>query len=204
MRPGPGRQHADAVGDEHRLGDRVGDEQHGRRQLLAQPGEEVAHVGPGDLVEGGERLVHQQQRRAEGHRPHQRDALLHPARQLVRVGVGEVLEAHVGEQLGRGRAAHRRAATVDVEEQPGVGGDGAPGQQGRRLRDEADALARSGVVRAGAVDRDVTRRRLVEPADEPQQGRLAAAAGAEHGDDLPGLDREVDGVEGLAAHRTAW
>ena len=110
MRPGPLRQHDDTVGEVHRLGDRVGDEHDRRRQRLAQPGEEVAHVGAGDLVEGGERLVHQQQRRAERHRPDEGDALLHAARQLVRVGVGEVGEADLGEQFGGrpGRVARWR------------------------------------------------------------------------------------------------
>ena len=77
-------------------------------ERLAQPGQQVAHVGPGDLVEGGERLVHQEQRRAERHRPHEGDALLHAARQLVRVGVGELAEADLGEQLDRVRAGVRR------------------------------------------------------------------------------------------------
>ena len=82
--------------------------------LLAQPHQQVAHVGAGDLVEGGERLVHEQQRRAERERPHEGDALLHAARQLVRVGVGEVPEADLGEQIvglpvGRpGRLLRRR------------------------------------------------------------------------------------------------
>ena len=82
----------------------MGDEQDRRRERLAQAGQEVAHVGAGDLVEGGERLVHQQQRRAERDGAHEGDALLHAARQLVRVGVGEVRETDVGEQLGGRRA----------------------------------------------------------------------------------------------------
>ena len=114
-----------------------------RRQRLAQPGQQVAHVGAGDLVEGGERLVHQQQRRAEGDGAHEGDALLHAARQLVRVGVGELGQADLVEQLGRRRAvAPVVAPAVDVQQQAGVGLDRAPRQQGRRLGHEADALAR--------------------------------------------------------------
>ena len=151
----------------------------------------------GDLVERGERLVHQQQRRAECHRPHERDALLHAARQLVGVGAGEVGEPDVGEQVERiGRLADGDAA-VDVEQQPGVGGDGAPRQEAGGLRDEADALGRPGVVRRGAVDGDRAGRRLVEAADQAQQRRLAAAARTEHGDDLAGRHVEVDPGERL-------
>ena len=159
---------------------------------LAQAGEEVAHVLAGDLVEGRERLVHQQQRRAERHRPHEGDALLHPPGQLVRVGVGELGETDLGEKVaGRARRVARGVA-VDLEEQAGVAGDGAPGEQGRRLRHEPDTLGEAGCVRAAAVDLDDAGARLVEPADEPQQRRLAAAGGAEDGDDLSGCDVEVD------------
>ena len=125
----------------------------------------MTHVLAGDLVEGGERLVHQQQRSAERHRPDEGDALLHPARQLVRVGVGELGEADLGEQVaGRARRFAGRVA-VDLEEQAGVAGDGAPGQQRRRLRHEPDTLGDAGGVRAAAVDLDDPGARLVEPAD---------------------------------------
>ena len=157
IRPGPRRQHDDAVGDEHRLGDRVGDEQHGGRQRLAQPGQQVAHVGAGDLVEGGERLVHQQQRRAERHRPHEGDALLHAARQLVRVGVGEVGEADLGEQLGGVRAARRSPRwRLTSSSRRALAATVRHGSRRRRLRDEADALGRRG-PRAGWRRRRVTR-----------------------------------------------
>ena len=56
-------------------------------------------MSAGDLVEGGERLVHQQQGAPSAIARHEGDALLHPARQLVGVGVGEVGEPDLGEQL---------------------------------------------------------------------------------------------------------
>ena len=43
------------------------------------------HPLAGHLVERPERLVHEQDRRLEGERPGDRDALLHAARELVRV-----------------------------------------------------------------------------------------------------------------------
>ena len=61
MRPGPRRHHDHAVRQEHRLVDRVRDEDH--RQLLLAP--QVQQVGvelvARDLVERAEGLVHQQQ-----------------------------------------------------------------------------------------------------------------------------------------------
>ena len=91
-RPGARRQHDDPIRQVDRLGQRVGDEQHRRVERLAQPRQQVSHVGPGDLVERRERLVHQEVRSAERERPGEGDALLHAARQLVRVGVAEVGE----------------------------------------------------------------------------------------------------------------
>ena len=161
--PRPGRQHDHPVRQEHGLGHGVGDEHDRGRQLLAQAGEQVAHVGAGDLVERGERLVHQQQRRTEGHRPHQRDALAHPARQLVRVGVGEVGEADRGEQLlgasartapeaSRFTSSSRRALRATVRHGSSAGDCGTNPMR----------LAATRLVRAGAVDGDAAGARLVE------------------------------------------
>ena len=198
IRPGPRRQHDDAVGDEHRLGDRVGDEQHGRRQRFAQPGQEVAHVGAGDLVEGGERLVHQQQRRAERHRPHEGDALLHAARQLVRVGVGEVAEADLGEQLDGVRAAVATATRrLTSSSSRALAATVRHGSRAGDWGTNPMRLADAGVVGAGAVDGDPAAGRFVEPADDAQQRRLAAAAGPEHRDDLAGRDDQVDRIQRL-------
>ena len=73
--------------------------------------EQVPHVGAGDLVERRERLVHEQVRRADRERPREGDALLHAARQLVRVGGAELVEADSREQrldVGQRRAGCRR------------------------------------------------------------------------------------------------
>ena len=52
----------------------------------------------------------------------------------------------------------------------------------------------------GAGDADSTRVRLFEAGDHPQQGRFAAAAGAEQGEELAAADRQghaVDGRDGV-------
>jgi hypothetical protein len=51
------------------------------------------------LVERGKRFVHQQHRRIVGERAGNRDALLHPARQLVRHAVAAIAEVHELEHL---------------------------------------------------------------------------------------------------------
>ena len=82
--PRPGRHHDHARREEHRLRDRVGDEDD--RALRLRPDLEQLPVQAlaGHLVERAERLVHQQERRVERERAGDRDALLHAAGELPR------------------------------------------------------------------------------------------------------------------------
>ncbi len=93
------------------------------------------HPLAGHLVERPERLVHEQQLRIERQRPRDRHALLHPARQLPGVPLGERLELDQAEQVGGaprplvGREAH------DLERQLDVLGDRPPVHEDRCLED---------------------------------------------------------------------
>ena len=106
--------HDDAIGEEHRLGDRVGDEHDGGTGLGGDAGELGLQVLAGHLVEGAERLVHEQQPRLLGERAGDRDALLHAAGELVGVAVDELGEAdelgELGDARGARRPCRRRAA----------------------------------------------------------------------------------------------
>src|SRR5581483_11324535 len=77
-----------------RLLEVMGDEHNG----LAVGGPEleklVLHELAGLDVERGERLVHQDELRVEDERLRERDALSHPARELMRIAVAETAEAH--------------------------------------------------------------------------------------------------------------
>ena len=60
----------------------------------------------------------------------------------------------------------------------------------------------SGAVQAGdilAVEDDAAFGRALQAVDAAQQGRLAGAGAADHGDDLAGADFEVDRLEGFVA-----
>ena len=70
--PGPVGHHQDAVGELHRFGEVVGDQQRGLLQLLLDLQHLVAEQEPGLLVERGERLVHQQDFRLGGERARHR------------------------------------------------------------------------------------------------------------------------------------
>ena len=76
-----------------------------RRGLLPQREQLDVEAFAGQRVERAERLVEQEHRRAQGERPGERDPLAHPARQPVRPGGGEPVEADEPEQLVRPRLA---------------------------------------------------------------------------------------------------
>ena len=106
--------HHHPVGEEHGLGDRVGDEHDGGLGLGADPDQLVLHPLPGHLVQRPERLVHQQQSRPLGQGAGDRHPLLHAAGQLVGIGAGELAQPDQLDQLahpGLGvRPCRRRAA----------------------------------------------------------------------------------------------
>ena len=136
-RPGMRRQHQNARADHDRLLDRMGDEQHGETQLIPQRQQFLLHGAPGQRVERGERLVHQQDVRLERHGARDGDAHLHAARQHVRIDVAELgeldlFDRRIGalDRLGRGELARhlhreqhvldRRSSTASIARIPGT------------------------------------------------------------------------------------
>ena len=88
--------HRDAIAQQDRLVDRMGDEDH--RLALVGPLHEGKQFLLQDLarlrVERSERLVHQQDRRVHHERAHEADALLHAPGQLVRIMALKAGESH--------------------------------------------------------------------------------------------------------------
>ena len=95
----------DARREEDRLRNRVRDEDNGR----ARGGPDAQHLRiqalARHLVKGTEGLVHQQQRRFERQRPRDGDALLHSARQLMRIVMHEAAQLDKIEHLLDARVA---------------------------------------------------------------------------------------------------
>ena len=96
-RPGRGEHHH-PVGEEDRLLDVVGHEQHGARLRVEHAGEPLLQVRTGDRVERAERLVEQQHRPSGQERAQERHPLAHPAGQFRRAGALELGEAEALEQ----------------------------------------------------------------------------------------------------------
>ena len=97
------------IAERDRLGHVVRDEQHGRPVEPEQRLELLLQLEPRERIDGGERLVEQQQSRLQRQRARDADALRHAARQLARIRILEVGEADGIEERGRRSPAHRAA-----------------------------------------------------------------------------------------------
>ena len=110
-----GIEHADALA--HLRDDRevVADEEDARPELLAQRRDEVEHLGLDRRVEARRRLVEDEERRVlrEGHRDD--DALLHAARELVRVAAHHPLRVGDLDLVQHGLALAQRLLTRNAE-----------------------------------------------------------------------------------------
>jgi hypothetical protein len=122
---------------------------------------------------------------------------------LRRHVVAPLPEAEAFEGASHALADVARRASVQHEGHADVLFDAEVGKEPERLVDDADLAAaelRRLVVAHGGdaapVDVDAAARRTVEPGDELQEGRLAGAARAGHGDELTGGDRQRHVDEG--------
>ncbi len=146
------REHQDAVADQQRLLDRVGDEDHREADVFPQRHQLLLHLAAGERVERRERLVHQQHRRLHGERARDRDALLHAAREHVRIDVLELAEIDLGDQRARVLVRLRaRHAPVDQQRKHHVAQHRLPRQQLVELLEHHHAVG------AGPLDRPARR-----------------------------------------------
>ena len=183
--PAGARRHQhDPVGQQHGLLDVVRDQHHRPRFGAQRLGEPRLRLRAGEGVERRERLVQAQQRAAGEQRAQEGDALAHAAGQrrgagLLEPGEAELLEARVRLAAGLGLGF-----ALDADGQRRVVERRQPRQQGVSLRHERGGWR----VHAPAI-------RRVEPAHQREQGRLAAPARADDGDQRARLDLEVHAVQ---------
>ena len=159
---------------------------------LELPSEPLAQLLPLHLVEGRERLVHEEHLRVVGEGAGDGDALDHAARELVGPLVLVPAEPELGEEVPRDEAAAPR----DPLGEGHVVDRALPGEHGRALGDEPEhAVAARRRGRSGA-HADLARGRLIEVGDDAEQRGLPAPRGADEGDELVGRDLEVHVIEG--------
>src|SRR5690349_14399455 len=149
-----------------------------------------------DLVERGERLVHEQQRRLRGERPGDGSAHLHAAGKLPGVGVAEIFQSYQRE--GPAHALHPPIASgraPEVERQAYVLLDVRPREKRRALEDEGETPPT--LVRRGRIgpEPDAALRGRRQPCDEPQQGALSAPGWPDDGREFAARDTERERLE---------
>ena len=204
---GPGRHDHDAVGERDRLFEIVGDEQHRLAVGVPQFQQQIAHDLPGLGVERAERLVHQKDLGIADQHLRQADALALPARQHVRIAVGERAEADGREPALRAlqRLLARRA--LDVEADGDIVDRGLPGKQRIGLKQIAGIPVQAGQRLTENLHRP--RGGLQKPGRDIEQRRFPAAGRPDDGDELAMRDRQaglfhgrIDAIPGHAkGHR---
>ena len=161
----------------------------------------IEHLADELGVESGRDLVEEDDLRRHHQRARDRDALLLAARELVRVLAGLLREPDDVEELARAQLGlgpgelpdppRREREVVDhgqVREEVELLEDDPDPLPDRR---DVDAVARDLL----ALEEDAARLDRLEEVDAPQQRALAAAARADHHEDLARLHLEVDAVE---------
>ena len=150
------RQHDDLVGQVDRLLDRVRDEQEGLLLVLAQAQQVFLELAAGLLVDGRERLVHEQHVGVDGERAGEADALAHAAGELVRVALLEAGEADLVDVVPGDVVALALRRAAQLEPEGDVADHGRPRHQGEIL--EHEGALRAGPGDAPAVDEAPRRR----------------------------------------------
>ena len=188
------RHHQDPVGELHRFGDVVGDQQRRLLQGLLDLQHLVAEQQSRLLVERGEGLVHQQDFRLGGERAGERDALAHAAGEFDRMPVLEAVQAHERNEMHRLFEPLRFRHALDLEREGDILDHRAPGEGRFLLEHHADRGMRALDALAGDGDRAFIAGD--EPADDVEQGRLAAAGRADHREEFARPHRERDVIDG--------
>ena len=147
------------------------------------------------LVERTERLVHEQQWRRERQGSRDRDALLHPARELPREVLLEPGQLDELDHLCNPRLPARPVPALHLERQRDVLRHRAPVEENRRLEDDPVVTVFASLARLLSVDGHVAARRLGDIPDDAEKSRLAAARRADERHEVASLDIEVDPLE---------
>ena len=159
------------------------DEDDGLAQIAPQRQQIVVEPEAGDLVERGERFVHQENIRIGDQRARQRDPHLHAAGQFARIGVGEFGQPDLRQRFADARVRLGGRHMRQFQRQPYIPAHAGPRHQRRLLKHKADGMLRT--QRIGVVcDADGAGGRHVQACDQAQRGRLAAAGRPEQRDEL--------------------
>ncbi|MNS59055.1 hypothetical protein D3C72_920010 [compost metagenome] len=134
----------DAIANAHGLVQIVRDEHDGATLDLLQAHQLGLHLGADDGVERGEGLVHQQDGGVGGQCPGQAHALLHAAREFIRVARAPAGQAYLLERLLGGCQSLLAAHAGQFQAEGGVVQHSQVRHQRKALEHHADVLAAQG------------------------------------------------------------
>ena len=138
----PARHHHHAVGEVHGLLHRMRDEQHGARMTPRQAHQLLLHHHARLRIQRAEGFVHQQHLRVQHIGARNGDALLHAARELVRVGLLVAAKPHQLDVVSDASAPLLGRHALGDQAELDVVPDALPGKQ-------RELLEHHGAVRAG-------------------------------------------------------
>lgn len=167
-----------------------------------QPVEQLDHAEAGFEVEVPGRFVREDEIGLVDQGSRHGDPLLFAPGQAIRKFACAVGEPDLGEQCPRARTAPAVESSQELERKTEVLFDGQRGDQVEELEDEPEPCApQSSALGVGetsevvAVEHDTSGVRRVEPCDEVEKSRLAAAAAADEHDHLSGVEAQRSAVE---------
>src|SRR5829696_237030 len=191
--------HDDPVRQEDGLVDLVRDEQDGLLRGVPDPEQLRLHQLPRLGIEGGERLIHQQDLRIDREGAREVGPLLHAAGELVGVFPLEPGQTDHLDERDRGRLGLLLLHALADEAVGDVREDAVPGEQGRVLEHHGVGAA---VLRLGDVDGALGGEQ--EPVDDRRERRFAAPRWADDAHDLTLGDVEVDAVDREQTLAAGW
>src|SRR5262245_55025928 len=194
--PRTGGHDNDSIGQEGRLLEIVGHEEHGLGSRLPDPHQLEVHVLPGLRVEGAEGLVHEEHGRIVDERPGDGHPLLHPARELVGILLFESLELDETEEVSNPRLDLVARQTEHLGGQQDVLERCPPPEQRAGLKHQTD-VPPARLHHPFSVDGDLAVTHRQEASDAVKKRRLAAAALADDADELPLPDVQIDSLQGV-------
>jgi hypothetical protein len=160
----------------------VGDVEERDPGALADVGEDIADVGAGVVVEGGEGFVEAEDLGVEGEGAAEGDALGFTAGEAEGETVEEVGESEPGSEFVDAFGDAWPGPTADVEGEAEVLPDGEVGEEGTVLGDEPDATGSRGFVGdVATVDADMAGLDGAEAADGFEDGGLSGTGAAHEG-----------------------
>ena len=164
----------------------VGRRDDDREPLVVEGVQDLPELAARHGVDARRRLVEEEEGRARQERRHERELLLHAARERAGEACAEAVEADASEEVPRTPFSFGGRHGVQAGAQREVLVEGEVLVQREALRHEAEG----DVVAHGPAGR-----RAEEASDDAEEGRLAGAVGPDEREHLAARDREVDSVQ---------